>query len=965
MYRAHDRNLSRAVAIKLMRNEMVSADLLVRFKQEIELTTRLDHAHILRVYDSGTFNGRPFVVMEYAVGRSLADRLLEERILPVADALSIIHDVGQALAHAHRNAVIHRDVKPENILLTASGAYLADFGIARITSEHVVERLTSTGVAVGTIQYMSPEQLCAEPNIDSRSDQYSLGCVLYEMLAGVKPHIAASMEGLRVMRTSGGHTPLRMHRESVSPALERAVDIALSPIAADRFSTIQEFLSSLTSSVLVADRTVKSPTVSKPNLRRMIVAASALTAAALVAAAAKWSVVGESEIYPGTVALTPAPDDSAGQRLSTLLAAELGLWDGVRVVKQSTRETPSISVAPVMTQDEDSAHVILSVREGSSGAITRSVHTYETKLFRESEGQIIGQLSRTILAGNLATDHPEIELLPNRSIAAMRHYALGHRLLALGQLDSAKSHFADSHAESPQFGSAAFWAAQVGFWQQPQVSREWLPLAQSAAQSAGILPMDSVLARALQLMASDFPAACNEYRNALRINQRSFVAHFGLGECQRLDGAVLSNSQGFQFRSSHWSALAAYRNAIADAPPSKLLAVLFAQVLPATYASGTQVRFGWSVVTPADSFDALPSLQGDTIAFIPVPRRVSRSMGRSSVPDGLDRAVNRGRHVAVELTTLWTNYARNSSIAWLQHAGALEMLGPIPESQNAALLHEALARAEGTDSTASTRASIAVIRTRVALRLGNVELAVATARRILSSADTADRAAQPMLAPLAGFIGDFRLALQLTPVVNENTYKLSDNLNAELLRFRIAAAAGDCDAVKSQRDRLSTLFSTQVARANFESVKSEYLRPAFRQAVPCLDVASFDGFNPEIPLDRAVQALSRHNNVQAISVLDSLRTRRRGTRGAAVTWDHLFAESWTLMRAGDTVSARNQILTGLEGLASVSPSLMQEVAQASGLRRAMILFAQTKRVEGSASDRAWVEKAEKFLLARQ
>lgn len=242
VYRAFDRTLEREVAIKLLRDDALSSDSLARFRQEVQVTAQLEHAHILHVYDTGAYEGRPYIVMELASGRTLAERLEREGQLPVSDAVHIARDVGYALAHAHARGIVHRDVKPDNILLGSGGAILADFGIARVTKELLANKITLSGTAVGTVQYMSPEQLCADPGIDARSDQYSLACVLYEMLAGVRPHIAATFEGLRMLRMTGRHVPVSAHRPSVPAAVDVAIGRALSAMPADRYRTVEEML---------------------------------------------------------------------------------------------------------------------------------------------------------------------------------------------------------------------------------------------------------------------------------------------------------------------------------------------------------------------------------------------------------------------------------------------------------------------------------------------------------------------------------------------------------------------------------------------------------------------------------------------------------------------------------------------------------------------------------------------------
>jgi len=186
VYLAEDLKHHRKVAVKVLRPELAAVLGPERFLREIETTANLNHPHILPLFDSGDEEGFLFYVMPYVEGESLRQRLDHEKQLPIEDALKIAQEVGDALSFAHTRDVIHRDIKPENILFEGGHAVVADFGIARAVTAAGGDRLTETGTAIGTPVYMSPEQAAGSQDLDGRTDLYSLGCMLYEMLAG--PH---------------------------------------------------------------------------------------------------------------------------------------------------------------------------------------------------------------------------------------------------------------------------------------------------------------------------------------------------------------------------------------------------------------------------------------------------------------------------------------------------------------------------------------------------------------------------------------------------------------------------------------------------------------------------------------------------------------------------------------------------------------------------------------------------------
>jgi serine/threonine-protein kinase len=215
-----------------------------RFLREIEIAARLTHPHILPLHDSGAVEGRLFYVMPYVEGESLRQRLERESELSLEETLYIIKAVASALDYAHREGVVHRDIKPENILLHQGEPLVADFGVARALDAAGGEKLTETGLALGTPAYMSPEQ-AASGRLDGRSDVYSLSCVAYEMLAGTPPFTGPTARAILARHAVDKVPPLRTVRPTVPPGVEAAIERALAKVPADRFPTAGEFSSAL------------------------------------------------------------------------------------------------------------------------------------------------------------------------------------------------------------------------------------------------------------------------------------------------------------------------------------------------------------------------------------------------------------------------------------------------------------------------------------------------------------------------------------------------------------------------------------------------------------------------------------------------------------------------------------------------------------------------------------------------
>ncbi|MEP7325485.1 MAG: serine/threonine-protein kinase, partial [Gemmatimonadota bacterium] len=326
VYLARDLRHGRQVAIKVFRPELATALGPDRFLREIRLAANLSHPNILSLFDSGESDGLLFYVMPFVEGESLASRLQREGQLPLDDALKITREVATALSHAHGKGIIHRDIKPDNILLGPTGALVADFGIAHAVEQSGEKRLTSTGFAIGTPAYMSPEQSVGAGRIDGRSDVYSLGCVLYEMLVGEPPFTGPSIQAVLARHSVERVPSLRTVRDTVPHAVEVAVHRSMAKSPADRFASADAF-----SAALAPERLHEVPTV--PSLRAQrrrrtwwIGAAVLLLAIGVAAGILRpWArqAPGPVAVDAGMVAVLPFSVPGTGDSLATQLGTRV------------------------------------------------------------------------------------------------------------------------------------------------------------------------------------------------------------------------------------------------------------------------------------------------------------------------------------------------------------------------------------------------------------------------------------------------------------------------------------------------------------------------------------------------------------------------------------------------------------------------------------------------------------------
>ena len=328
VHAARDSRHSRLVAVKVLNEELGQALGAERFLREIAIAARLSHPHIVPLLDSGEADGRLFYVMSLVDGESLRQRIDRERQLPVEDALEITRQAASALAYAHSRGVVHRDIKPENILLSGGEAMVADFGIARAVTAASDSRLTESGLAIGTPLYMSPEQAAGERDVDARSDIYSLGAVLYEMLAGEPPFTGPTTQVITARKLSGPAPDITQIRPTVPSAVRDVIARALAQVPADRFATAAQLADAVR--LAASSRTIsRESALAAPGRRRRGWWLALGAAAVLLAALGMGNWVGRRRSEPPAV-----------------VRMMVGLPEGVRVTRGPGYGSSSLALSP-------------------------------------------------------------------------------------------------------------------------------------------------------------------------------------------------------------------------------------------------------------------------------------------------------------------------------------------------------------------------------------------------------------------------------------------------------------------------------------------------------------------------------------------------------------------------------------------------------------------------------------------
>jgi eukaryotic-like serine/threonine-protein kinase len=598
VYLAYDLKHSRQVAIKVLKPEIAAAVGAERFLREIAIAAKLSYPHIVPLFDSGEADGLVFYVMPYIAGESLRDRLRREKQLPVDEAVAIVRQVAAALTYAASHGIIHRDIKPDNVLLIDGTAMVADFGIARAIVESGSERLTATGGAIGTPAYMSPEQASGARDLDARSDVYALGCVLYETLAGEPPYTGPTMQSIVAQHLASPVPPVRRIRELVPESVERAISRALAKVPADRFASAQEFAAALATATYVTPTHIASAPAATASTRRpgrpsprTLIALAGGSAVLLLLALNAWGIRDRLTGKAGSraaaadgrrsVAVLPfqnvgsADDEYFSDGLTEELIAALSQLRSLRVAartsafafKGQARDVREIAralgVASLLVgsvrKTDNRVRVTAQLVDAASGLDVWS-ETYEQRDL--SDIFAIQEDIATKIAGALEADlgvseRARLARKPTENLEAYTLYLKGRYFWELGgdRLTTAMDYFYRAIAVDPRYARAyagiASSYAPLGIHGHlhPDSARERLKYTATRA-----IELDSELAEGHTALAAyyhlyewNWPAAERAYKRAIELDPSYSTAHlwygYSLEGMRRFDEAIAERSR--------------------------------------------------------------------------------------------------------------------------------------------------------------------------------------------------------------------------------------------------------------------------------------------------------------------------------------------------------------------------------------------------------------------------------------
>jgi hypothetical protein len=1000
VYLGFDTTLGRNIAIKSLRPELADSLSLDRFEREITIAATINHPRVVPVYDRGNAGGQLYYIMPYLSGGSLRDLLMERPQLEIRKAIDIARDVADALDAAHAKNIVHRDIKPANILLHDHGAYVADFGIARVIDAVGREHLTRTGIALGTALYMSPEQVSTPSKVDGRCDVYALACVLYEMLAGEAPFTGPTQREIMAKHLAAAIPDLTVVRATVTRGMQQVIATALQKAPADRYATAGEFIDAFERNYALGmaqadqfDERSKSATPldgTLPWKRRLVKASRTGLAATVLAtgvlALTRWSPIAARRAAAAPVdttqyAILPFEYQAGtqarlneGQRLQDAFAR----WSGITVSDPVTvrdllkrRDASSLTASQAMSiarrlkagryvraevsaLGADSLRIQGRLYSSVDGAVL-SGHVIRVRRDSPASDSLYASLADRMLLR--AASEPDAGSSTSRSLPSRQAFLRGQQALNAWHLTIADSAFSDAARFDASSAHAHLWTALVRAWRGQEPARWRLPAEQAVLGQAMLSDRDRIIAAAIAAQSrDDMGRACPLWESVTRPNPRDFVVWYGFAHCQANDSAVIADAGSrslWRFRTSYQNALVAYRRAF-QLNPATLAAFRqnsFASLRRLFKVSGSSIRTGPPASPKTSGFVAYPSWVGDSVAYVPYPQDRMKSY-RISAAD--QEAVRRLRLQFRDVATSWVSSAQSNPVALEALAISLSILGDV-----SAL--DTLRRARALSKSAEDQYRMAVQEVWMGLafavprdvgRLGSVRsLADSLLRDSMTAVNPSLGAS---LAALTGRAGQAASLASSERATQRLTIDVPLRSGASALVV-YAALGGPIDTLArlfrevesglalsptvTQRDHARQAFLARSATLAFSAYRSEVLR-------------SLKGLNPL--LDAQI-AWAAQDTTSTRRELKAIRALRMNMLPWNVSIDAVCPEAELLVDIGDWKGAAEWLGPTLDALPQVAPPI-EFPERVATLVRAMALRARIAEKLGRPDEaRPWAE----------